>query len=111
MEDAATAEIRRSQLWQWIRDWIVTAEGTPVDRELVRRDPGRGAHPAERRRAHGGIDDRFDDAAELLAEVSLGEEFPTFLTIPAYTRFLVDEAESTEETGEIEEIEELAPAV
>jgi malate synthase len=35
--------------------------------------------------------DRFDDAAEIFREVSLREEFPAFLTLGAYSRFLVDE--------------------
>lgn len=34
--------------------------------------------------------DRFDDAAQVFAEVALGEEFPSFLTVPAYTQFLVE---------------------
>ncbi|MFE4950047.1 malate synthase A [Leifsonia sp. NPDC056665] len=106
MEDAATAEISRSLLRQWIENRVVTAEGTPVDRALV---AGILAEECMRLRSAartGGVADRFDDAAELLAEVSLAEEFPTFLTIPAYTWFLVDEAEDARETEE-----ELAPAV
>ena len=34
-------------------------------------------------------DDRFDDAADLFRQVALAEDFPTFLTVPAYTQFLV----------------------
>ena len=41
----------------------------------------------ERRRTPEG---RFDDAAELVRGLALGEEFPTFLTIEAYSRFLVE---------------------
>ena len=36
--------------------------------------------------------DRFDDAAAIFEEVALGEDFPSFLTIPAYNRFLVESA-------------------
>lgn len=109
MEDAATAEISRSLLRQWIENRVVTEEGTPVDRALVA-----AVLAQERRRltaaARGaGVDERFDDAAELLAEVSLADEFPTFLTIPAYTRFLVDEAPA--DGSAAVEVEELAPAV
>lgn len=85
MEDAATAEISRSQVWQWIHRGVVTAEGSTVTRELV-------ASVLED--VLGSVDrwdgDRFDDAAQVFAEVALGEEFPSFLTVPAYTQFLVE---------------------
>ncbi|QBE49904.1 malate synthase A [Leucobacter triazinivorans] len=85
MEDAATAEISRSQIWQWIHQDQSTAEGTPITREwvaaLVRETVDGFA------RFEG---DRFDDAAELFADVALGDDFPTFLTVPAYSRYLVD---------------------
>jgi len=46
------------------------------------------------REAVAGFDrfegDRYDDAAGLFADVALGDDFPTFLTVPAYSRFLVD---------------------
>ena len=89
MEDAATAEISRSQLWQWIRQGVVTAEGTRVMAELVENLLAREV--AER----GGEGSRIDDAAELFREVTLGEEFPTFLTIAAYSRYLVDPIAAT----------------
>jgi malate synthase len=87
MEDAATAEISRSQLWQWIHQGVVTAEGTALTTAAVEgvltdvlaglpRTPG----------------DRYDDAVTLLREVALGEQYPTFLTVPAYTQHLVDPA-------------------
>ncbi|KQR54272.1 malate synthase [Leifsonia sp. Leaf336] len=108
MEDAATAEISRSLLRQWIENRAVTDEGTTVDRALVA-----GVLEEERARLSAaarsaGLEERFDDAAELLREVSLAEEFPTFLTIPAYTWFLVDESEADTRAAEREE---LAPAV
>lgn len=85
MEDAATAEISRSQVWQWIHRGVVTAEGSTVTRELVA-----GVLSS----VLGSVDrwdgDRFDDAAQVFAEVALGEEFPWFLTVPAYTQFLVE---------------------
>jgi len=84
MEDAATAEISRSQLWQWIRQGTVTREGTRVTGALVERLL---AEELETRRTPDG---RFDDAAELVRGLALGEEFPTFLTIEAYSRFLLE---------------------
>jgi malate synthase len=84
MEDAATAEISRSLLRQWIDNRVVTTEGTPVDAALV---AGLLDEERERLEADGS---RFGDAADLLREVVLGEDVPTFLTIPAYARYLVD---------------------
>ena len=85
MEDAATAEISRSQVWQWIHQDRTTEDGTAITTEYVEgliRDV-----LAEVPRGDG---DRFDDAADVFREVALREEFPAFLTLGAYTRFLVD---------------------
>ena len=85
MEDAATAEISRSQIWQWIHQDQSTAEGTKITSEWVAelvRDCLAGFDRFE--------GDRFKDAAELFADVALGDDFPTFLTVPAYSRYLVD---------------------
>lgn len=84
MEDAATAEISRGQLWQWIRQGVVTREGTRVTGALVESLLENELHA--RRTPEG----RFDDAAELVRSLALGDEFPTFLTIEAYSRFLVE---------------------
>ena len=84
MEDAATAEISRSQVWQWIHRGVVTAEGSTVTRSLVAEVLEQVLRSVER-----WDGDRFDDAAELFAQVALAEEFPSFLTVPAYTQFLV----------------------
>ena len=87
MEDAATAEISRSQVWQWIHQDVATDDGRPITRERVEDllDELLSSLPRT-------ADDRFEDAAELFREVALREEFPTFLTVPAYTRYLVDPA-------------------
>lgn len=85
MEDAATAEISRSQVWQWIHQDVLTDDGTPITRERVEgilSDLLAGVP-----RFDG---DRFDDAAEVFRDVALRDEFPTFLTVGAYSRFLVD---------------------
>jgi malate synthase len=87
MEDAATAEISRSQLWQWIHRRVVTAEGTLVTRELVERllleELVRLEQPGS----------RFEEAAEIVRATALADDFPAFLTIPAYARFLVESRE------------------
>ncbi|GAB4006055.1 malate synthase A [Glycomyces albus] len=84
MEDAATAEISRSQIWQWIHGEAVTDTGRLVTREwvdkLVREEFG------ALERFDG---DRFGDALEIFTECALGEDYPTFLTLPAYARYLV----------------------
>jgi malate synthase len=85
MEDAATAEISRSQIWQWVHQEVVTAEGTRLTGDSV--EDVLTSVLDELPRFEG---DRYDDAAELFREVALDDAYPTFLTVPAYTRFLVD---------------------
>lgn len=85
MEDAATAEISRAMIWQWIHQKVVTAEGTRLDRATVEQVVSDVL--AELPRFDG---DRYDDAVSLFREVSLSDDFPTFLTIPAYEKYLVD---------------------
>ncbi|QIM16367.1 malate synthase A [Leucobacter insecticola] len=85
MEDAATAEISRSQIWQWIHQDQSTAEGTRITREWVAEVMQETLVSFERFEG-----DRYEDAAELFADVALGDDFPTFLTVPAYSRYLVD---------------------
>lgn len=85
MEDAATAEISRSQLWQWLHNGVTTAEGTPVTAATIHRiaDEELG-----RMRAEFGEDNyaqgRFEEARALLEEVAISRDFPEFLTLPAY---------------------------
>jgi len=83
MEDAATAEISRSQVWQWIHQDRVTDDGTPITAEYVETLIEAVLADADRREG-----DRFDDAAAVFREVALGQDFPAFLTIPAYSRYL-----------------------
>lgn len=83
MEDAATAEISRSQVWQWIHQDRVTDDGTPITAEYIETLIDAVLADADR-----GEGDRFDDAAAVFREVALGQDFPAFLTIPAYSRYL-----------------------
>ncbi len=85
MEDAATAEISRSQVWQWIHQDRATQDGTPITRDYI--EALIAEVQSEVKRQDG---DRFDDAAEVFRDVALREEFPTFLTLTAYSRYLVD---------------------
>ena len=80
MEDAATAEISRSQIWQWLYHGARLDDGRMVDRELVAtimeeeleklpiNEPGR----------------KFKEAREIFEKVSINREFAEFLTLPAY---------------------------
>lgn len=85
MEDAATAEISRSQIWQWIHQDQSTAEGTPITRKWVEELVTETLSGLDR-----FAGDRYEDAAELFRDVATGDHFPTFLTVPAYSRYLVD---------------------
>lgn len=86
MEDAATAEISRSQVWQWIHQDRTTEDGTPITTDYIEGLIAEVLDAVDRRAG-----DRFDDAAEVFRDVALREEFPAFLTLGAYSRFLVDE--------------------
>ena len=83
MEDAATAEISRSQLWQWIRHGARLADGGVVTRALYAEVRARELAALQRDAAAGN---RFAEAAELLDELVLGDDFVEFLTTPAYER-------------------------
>ncbi|WGW12887.1 malate synthase A [Saxibacter everestensis] len=87
MEDAATAEISRSQVWQWIHHEARTAEGTAITVGEVERLIEQELGALDRQ-----PEDRFDDAVSVFRQVALAEELPTFLTIAAYTQFLVEPA-------------------
>ncbi len=85
MEDAATAEISRSQVWQWVRAGARTEDGEPVTPERVRALLARTADDLVARAGDGGDGDdgavaRVREAAALFEEVALAEEFPAFLT-------------------------------
>ena len=88
MEDAATAEICRAQLWQWIRYGAHLEDGRLITSELHDRIL---AETLEQTRARVGADDyarsRFPRAAELLVGFTRGE-FQEFLTTSAYSEFI-----------------------
>jgi malate synthase len=85
MEDAATAEISRSQVWQWIHNEVRLDDGTPVTAELVHRieDEELTALRADRGEP-AWASSRFDDARTLFERVALADDFADFLTVPAY---------------------------
>ncbi|MGH6953985.1 MAG: malate synthase, partial [Alphaproteobacteria bacterium] len=89
MEDAATAEICRAQVWQWLRHGASLADGPAVDETLVRRLVAEeldaiASSVGPERFATG----RYAEAAELMGELVTAERFEEFLTIPAYDRLI-----------------------
>jgi malate synthase len=89
MEDAATAEISRAQLWQWRRHGVRLEDGTAVTGDLIGREIDR---QLEAWRHEVGDNffaaGRYAEAAGLLSELVMADDLPDFLTIPAYRRFL-----------------------
>jgi len=93
MEDVATAEISRAQLWQWLRHGARLDDGRVVCPRLVaamiddeaaaiRRDVGEAAF-------HAG---RFDEACEIFSSLTLDYDMADFLTVAAYERLDPDDA-------------------
>jgi malate synthase len=82
MEDVATAEIARSQIWQWLRYGARLDDGRVIDQALYQRlrDEELSTLTAGREQH------RFAEAAALLDELVLSDEFVEFLTIPGYQR-------------------------
>jgi len=80
MEDAATAEISRGQLWQWRVHGVVLEDGRPMTAELY--SAVREAELTSLRASAPGA--RWTDAAALLDELVLADEFAEFLTLAAY---------------------------
>jgi malate synthase len=72
MEDAATAEISRSQIWQWLRHGRVRAEdvGRITDEEVAKLGPD------------------YEPAREIFERIATEDEFVEFLTLPAYDRLV-----------------------
>jgi malate synthase len=85
MEDAATAEISRSQIWQWIAHAVRLDGGDVVTRDLVERIVEEELGRIRDTLGAEGFDaGRFAEATEILRTVALSEEFVEFLTLPAY---------------------------
>src|SRR5712692_5657070 len=87
MEDAATAEISRSQVWQWVDHGVSLAAGATVTRELVKT-----IEQEELAKIRKSVGDdfygsgRYEEAASLFDDVALARDFAEFLTLPGYER-------------------------
>ncbi|MDE3187365.1 MAG: malate synthase A [Acidobacteriota bacterium] len=94
MEDAATAEISRAQLWQWVHHKAKLADGRAVDLALVE-----GMIADELNRQRTAVDAvryaAYEKAADLMRELVRAPKFIEFLTLPAYQRVLQEEKFAT----------------
>ena len=90
MEDAATAEISRAQLWQWAHHGAVLSDGRPVTASLID-----AVIDEELAKARGSLTEErvaaYEQAAALLRDLIRSESFTDFLTLPAYSAVLEQE--------------------
>ena len=93
MEDAATAEISRAQVWQWIRHGVRLDDGRTIDAELCRavldEELAKLREAAGEEAYRGG---RYEDAAQLFRDLIEAPTFPEFLTLPAYDMIVAEGA-------------------
>ena len=89
MEDAATAEISRAQVWQWVRHGATLDNGDVVTKvrvkSLIRQEAAMMIWVACEKGACPG---RLGDASVLFERLAIADEFEEFLTLPAYERLL-----------------------
>jgi malate synthase len=85
MEDAATAEISRAQVWQWIRHKAKLADGRVIDKALCRKLLEEELQKLKKLAGEEAYaKGRYKDAAKIFLDLIEAEKFPEFLTIPAY---------------------------
>lgn len=85
MEDAATAEISRAQVWQWYHHGVVLEEGMKVEQELIDKMIGEELHKIkEMLGAERYESGHFEQARQLFRELVLSDTFEEFLTLKAY---------------------------
>jgi malate synthase len=84
MEDAATAEISRTQVWQWLHHGAQLSDGRKVTRELVRETIAAVLESFSTQLGARYGASKFPQAAELFEQMMLSEELTDFLTLQAY---------------------------
>ncbi len=85
MEDAATAEISRSQIWQWVENAAELSSGEPVTADRARATIEQELTSLRRQLGDASFAElRFDEARAVFEQVALGPGFVEFLTLPAY---------------------------
>ena len=87
MEDAATAEISRSQVWQWLHNSTKLADGQTVTADLVKQLIGEELDAIKEARGEEAFGQGgWDEARSLYTEMAIADEYADFLTLPAYER-------------------------
>ena len=86
MEDAATAEISRSQIWQWVHNDVILDDGPLVTKDVVERMIDEELVKIRELTGDGFDAARYGQAVALFTEVALADSFAEFLTLPAYER-------------------------
>ncbi len=86
MEDAATAEISRSQIWQWVHNEVILDDGPLVTRDVVERMIDEELVKIRELAGDSFDAARYGQAVALFTEVALADSFAEFLTLPAYER-------------------------
>ncbi len=86
MEDAATAEISRSQVWQWLHNDVRLAEGPEVTAGLVEEIIAGELALIRAQLGDGYNEARYEEATALFKDVALADDYAEFLTLPAYER-------------------------
>ncbi len=86
MEDAATAEIARSQVWQWLHNDVLLEDGPKVTRERVEQMIDEELADIREQLGDAFDAERLGQATALFTEVALADNYVEFLTIPAYER-------------------------
>ncbi len=92
MEDAATAEISRAQIWQWLRHSAKLNDGRTITNALVTQIMN---DEMAKLRALAAPDSKLDDAADLFQKIAMADAFEDFLTLPAYQKILSYEQRHT----------------
>jgi malate synthase len=86
MEDAATVEIARSQIWQWLHHGTRLSDGWRISRALVEAILDEEYQQWQQERPSAT---HLDQARELFIGAALSSDYPSFTTIGAYQRYLV----------------------
>src|SRR3546814_1255596 len=112
MEDAATAEISRAQVWQWRHHKSKLDDGRLIDAALIEKTIEEEL--AKTRDMVGA--DKFDggkyaEAAAIFRKLALAEEFTEFLTLPAYDEIVAQGMRSEEHTSELQSLMRISYAV
>jgi len=84
MEDAATAEISRTQVWQWLHHGAQLSDGRKVTRELVRETIASVLGDLRSQLGTRYDTSKFPQAAQLFEQMMLSDELTDFLTLQAY---------------------------